>query len=154
MLGGGIFASPSGLLGGLKMSSDLTDSESHSMAADQEAENKQVTYHYHFQVVRKWTVESLLLYNQTQDPQDTNNDFLCFDFILAALPTGPSTAQFNILHDNKNLTRLSPAASPVRNSLNGGNCLNRSSTGRDSHGGPCHKSLISLSREIKLKKTE
>lgn len=80
--------------------------------------------------------------------------FLCFDFILAALPTGPSTAQFNILHDNKNLTRLSPAASPVRNSLNGGNCLNRSSTGRDSHGGPCHKSLISLSREIKLKKTE
>lgn len=49
------------------------------MAADQEAENKQqVTYHYHFQVMRKWTVESLLLYNQTQDPQDTNNDFFMF----------------------------------------------------------------------------
>lgn len=77
-----------------------------------------------------------------------------FDFILSALTTRPSTAQFYILRHNKNLTRLSPAASPVRNSLNGRNCLNRSSTGRDSHGGPRHKSLISLSQEIKLKKTE
>lgn len=60
-------------------------------------------------------------------------------------PVWKSTQGYILLH-NRDITGPSPAASPVGDSLDGRDSLNRSSISRDSHCGLGHQGLISLSQ--------